>query len=215
MLLGHRGARHQKSVSENTIAGFDFALDQGCDGFEFDVRLSGDGEPVIVHDATVGNLHVAKTAAAKLPLPLFRQVLARYQSKAFLDIELKVAGLERITSELLREFPPKRGFVISSFVPELLVALRDLDPEIPLGLICETQSQLERWQGLPIEYVIAHYRLVKPDIVEDIKSVGTKVMVWTVNLAADMKRFSQMMVDGIISDDPKKLVSALRGIRSS
>ena len=43
LLLGHRGARAEKSISENTLASFDLALAQGCDGFEFDVRLAADG----------------------------------------------------------------------------------------------------------------------------------------------------------------------------
>jgi len=53
LLLGHRGARAEKSIPENTLASFDCALAQGCDGFEFDVRLSADGQPVICHDTRV------------------------------------------------------------------------------------------------------------------------------------------------------------------
>ena len=40
---------------------------------------------------------------------LLREVLVRYQSSAFLDIELKISGLEKITAEILRMFPPARG----------------------------------------------------------------------------------------------------------
>jgi glycerophosphoryl diester phosphodiesterase len=50
LLLGHRGARGIRSIPENTIASFDRALADGCDGFEFDVRLTADGEAVICHD---------------------------------------------------------------------------------------------------------------------------------------------------------------------
>jgi glycerophosphoryl diester phosphodiesterase len=41
LLLGHRGARAVKSIPENTLASFDRAVADGCDGFEFDVRLTG------------------------------------------------------------------------------------------------------------------------------------------------------------------------------
>ena len=34
-------------------------------------------------------------------------------------------------------------------------------------------------------------------------------MVWTVNAAADMKHFSDWGVDGIVSDNPKRLALAL------
>ena len=47
LLLGHRGARVGKSIPENTLASFDLALASGCDGFEFDVRLTADGQAVV------------------------------------------------------------------------------------------------------------------------------------------------------------------------
>src|SRR5580658_3765068 len=123
LLLGHRGARGEKSLPENTVASFDRALASGCDGFEFDVRLTADGQAVICHDAKIGDLEIAKSAARRLALPLLREVLTRYQGHAFLDIELKVAGLETITADMLQKFAPARGFVVSSFLPEVLQAL--------------------------------------------------------------------------------------------
>jgi glycerophosphoryl diester phosphodiesterase len=214
LLIGHRGARGQGSIRENTIAAFDFALAQGCDGFEFDVRLSADGKAVISHDAKLRNSQIATSTAEELHLPLLSEVLALYRRRGFLDIELKVSGLERITSELLREFPPSRGFVVSSFLPEVLENLHGLYPKVPLGLICETRSQLEFWRRLQVEYVIPHYKLVKPNFVKEVKSAKKKILIWTVNLPTDMKRFSQMGVNGIISDDPKKLLVALRGVKN-
>src|ERR1700747_3115641 len=98
LLLGHRGARAVKSIPENTFASFDRALADGCDGFEFDVRLTADGQAIVCHDPKVGALEVAQATAGQLAgLPRFGEVLERYQNTAFLDIELKVAGLERIT----------------------------------------------------------------------------------------------------------------------
>lgn len=38
---------------ENTLAAFHRAIEDGADGVEFDVRLSGDGIPVVIHDATL------------------------------------------------------------------------------------------------------------------------------------------------------------------
>ena len=120
VLLGHRGARAEKSIPENTLASFDCALAQGCDGFEFDVRLSADGQPVICHDASMHGWEIAQTAADQLALPTLRDVLKRYQSSAFLDIELKTSGLEAVTVKLLRTYPPVRGYVVSSFLPQVL-----------------------------------------------------------------------------------------------
>ena len=94
LLLGHRGARACKSISENTIASFDQALADGCDGFEFDVRLTADEEAVVCHDPKAAGFHVSRATAKQLShLPRLRDVLQRYRD-SFLDIELKVKGLE-------------------------------------------------------------------------------------------------------------------------
>ncbi len=182
LLLGHRGGRAQESIPENTQASFDLALASGCNGFEFDVRLTADGHAVVCHDAKTRGLEIAQSSARELALPLLREVLPRYQRTAFLDIELKVPGLETIIADLLRKFAPVRGFVVSSFLPEVLQTIHLLDAAIPLGLICETRVQLSRWLLLPVEYVIPHYALARQDLISQMQSAGKKILVWTVNL---------------------------------
>jgi glycerophosphoryl diester phosphodiesterase len=211
LLLGHRGSRGEKSIPENTLASFDLALTGGCDGFEFDVRLTADGQAVVCHDASVRGLEIVKTSSQALGLPLLRDVLTRYRRTAFLDIELKVPGVEKIAADMLRSFPPARGFVVSSFLPEVLETIYGLDAGVPLGLICETRTQLDLWRQLPTAYVIPHYRLVRQDLIGEIKAAGKKILVWTVNAPADMKRLARQGVDGIISDHPKRLALALGG----
>ncbi len=49
LVIGHRGA--SGSAPENTLVSFDLALRQGADGVEFDVQLSSDGVPIVIHDA--------------------------------------------------------------------------------------------------------------------------------------------------------------------
>lgn len=48
LIIGHRGAAGD--APENTLAAFELALRQGGDGIEFDVHLSADGIPVVIHD---------------------------------------------------------------------------------------------------------------------------------------------------------------------
>jgi glycerophosphoryl diester phosphodiesterase len=208
-LLGHRGARALKSIPENTIASFDRALADGCDGFEFDVRLTEDEEAVVCHDAKISGYDVSRTMAKQLSqLPRLRDVLQRYRD-SFLDIELKVKGLERITLDLFLRHKPRRGFLVSSFQPGSLKSVRTLDPTVPLGLICESKTQLRLWNELPVEYVIPQQELVDPELVRKIKGAGKKVIVWTVNDPADMQRFAEYSVDGIISDDTSLLCRTL------
>jgi glycerophosphoryl diester phosphodiesterase len=216
LLLGHRGARAEKSIPENSLASFDLALAQGCDGFEFDVRLTKDGQGVVCHNAAIHGREIAVCSAEQLSLPSLLEVLTRYRSNAFLDIELKVPGLEKITVDLLRRLAPIRGFVVSTFLPEVLQTIHGLDATVPLGLICETRAELSFWRELPAEYVIPHCMLLRRDVIQQIKTAGKKILVWTVNVPADIKRFSKWGVDGIISDDPKRLALTLgRQIRTS
>jgi glycerophosphoryl diester phosphodiesterase len=210
LLLGHRGARAVKSLLENSIESFDRALSDGCDGFEFDVRLTADGKAVICHDPHCNGLEIERATAAELgPVAQLEQVLRRYRSSAFLDIELKVPGLEASLVELLRTHSPQRGFVISSFLPEVLQVIRHRDPALPLGLICETRTELQRWDKLPLSFVIPHFGLVDAALVAQLKSSKKKILVWTVNHPKDMKRFYDLGVEGIISDDAALLSRTL------
>jgi glycerophosphoryl diester phosphodiesterase len=205
LLLGHRGARAVKSIPENTLASFDRALADGCDGFEFDVRLTFDLEAVICHDPKAGAEKIERATAKQVSqLPRLRDVLQRYRD-SFLDIELKVKGLERTIVDLFLRHKPRQGFVISSFLPGTLKSLHAEDPTIPLGLICETKTQLRLWSELPVEYVIPIHELADPELIRRVKGAGKKVIVWTANNPEDMRRFAEQGVDGIISDDTKLL----------
>ena len=209
LLLGHRGARAVLSIPENTLASFDRALADGCDGFEFDVRLTVDLEAVISHDAKIGRDKIERATAKEVSqLPRLRDVLQRYRD-SFLDIELKVKGLERSIVDLFLRLKPRKGCVVSSFLPGALKSLHAEDATVPLGLICETKTQLRLWNELPIHYVIPHHELVDAELIRKVKGAGKKVMVWTVNDAIAMRQFAEWGVDGIISDDTKLLVQTL------
>jgi glycerophosphoryl diester phosphodiesterase len=210
LLLGHRGARALKSIPENTPASFDQALADGCDGFEFDVRLTEDDEAVVCHDPKTGGVEISRATAKQVSqLPRLRDVLQRYRD-SFLDIELKVKGLERITLDLFLRHKPRGEFVVSSFMPGALKSVRALDSTVPLGLICESKTQLRFWSELPVQYVVAQQELVEPELVRKIKGAGKKVLVWTVNEPADMQRFAEYGVDGIISDRTGLLCQTLK-----
>ena len=50
---------------------------------------------------------------------------------------------------------------------------------------------------------------MRQNLIPEIKAAGEKMLVWTVNVPADMKRFSRWGVDGIISDHPGRLALTL------
>jgi glycerophosphoryl diester phosphodiesterase len=50
-VIAHRGASGY--APENTLSAFELAIAQGADALELDVRLTADGVPVVIHDATL------------------------------------------------------------------------------------------------------------------------------------------------------------------
>lgn len=50
-IIAHRG--YSAKAPENTLAALDLASRHGADGVEFDLHTAGDGEPVLMHDATL------------------------------------------------------------------------------------------------------------------------------------------------------------------
>lgn len=212
LLLGHRGTGCSALIEENSFAAFDTALAHGCDGFEFDVRVTGCGRAVTCHDAEVRGITVARAETDQLlDLPILEDVLQHYGSKAFLDIELKVGGMESKVLTLLRQHPPEHGFVVSSFIPDVVLDLQLRSATIPTGIICEKPGQLTRTRSLGTEFVIVHHSLLDRELVQELHEVGKKIFVWTVNDRDMMLRHADWGVDGIISDDTQLLVRTFYG----
>ncbi len=222
LLLGHRGAR--RASRENTLAAFDLALAHGCDGFEFDVRCTADGHSIVCHDPQLAGLDLASVnyrnvvtawrSQAEEPAnefcpPTLPGVLSRFAATAFLDIELKVSGLEESVVEALRVKGPRRGYCVSSFLPEVVTRMRELDTDVPLGLICDKPEQLARWSALPVSALFLHYKLITPKLVRELCAAGKQVFAWTVNDAPRMRALAAMGVNGIISDDTQLLAQTL------
>ena len=221
LILGHRGAR-VSPIPENTFAAFDYCLAAGCDGFEFDVRLTGDGRALVCHDEKICDLKISQSRYTEIierwtatrsvvgfDLCLLEEVLRRYSDRAFLDIELKVEGLTESVVAVLEQHAPQRGYVVSSFLPSVLSDLHEADKTIPLGLIADREKDLKLWSELPVEYVIPHQKLVTPALLEDLHERSKKVLVWTVNRTSDMRQLKTWGVDGIVADDPKRLRATL------
>jgi glycerophosphoryl diester phosphodiesterase len=220
LLLGHRGARPVRRLGgstsrlppENTLAAFEYALANGCDGFEFDVRFTRDRRTVLCHDPHLDGQEIAATGYSDLSrnrkeLACLDEVLARFGGTAYLDIEVKVSGNEEHVLVAARANPPSRGYVVSSFFPEVLLRLNQLDSSLPLGFICDRSEYANLWKELPITTFLPHRGLVSKTLIDEVHCGEVKVFTWTVNQQRDLLRFADWGVDGLISDDPKLLSS--------
>jgi glycerophosphoryl diester phosphodiesterase len=225
--LGHRGAR--RYAPENTFEAFELALDHGCDGFEFDVRCTSDHRLVIWHDATLKRVSIARAAYPELcdrlqgrrrslgevrggqpQLACLEEVLATYAQRAYLDIEVKIAGAEPEIAQAVAANPPQRGYVVSSFLPEVVQKMRSLNPRLNLGCVVRDRRLLRHWRNQDVQVVIAHYSLMSRELVEAVHETGRKVFVWTVNRPRLMRELAEWGVDAIISDDTRLLSATLK-----
>jgi glycerophosphoryl diester phosphodiesterase len=140
--LAHRGdARH---APENTLAAIGAALAiAGCDGVEFDVRVSADGVPVLLHDETLQRVQGRPERVDELParaledlgVPSLAEVLATVPHRAQLDVELK-GRHDRAVVEVLAagRGPGLVKAVVSSFDPDTLERVGGLAPAWPRWL---------------------------------------------------------------------------------
>lgn len=220
LLLGHRGAR--RYAPGNTLAAFDLALEHGCDGFEFDVRLTRDAVPVLCHDARLARRSIRRSSYAVLEERLARKaaappatlddVLARYSRRAWLDIELKVAGLEQAVLDAIRRHGWTESFCVSSFRLRVIEELRARDPLVPLGFLTDKRWRIGKWERYDTQVVIPHYRLLSRRLVEEVHAAGRLLVTWTVNSPRQMRRLADLGVDGIISDDTPLLCRTLGAV---
>jgi glycerophosphoryl diester phosphodiesterase len=211
LLLGHRGARLY--APENTVPAFDLCLKHGVDGFEFDVRCTRSKESIVCHDRKFNRIAVrtrtreqihAKCSVDGKP-PCLEDVLELYSRNAFLNIEVKVRGMEQVVLDAVQRFPPQRGYFISSFLPSVVRKLHALDRSLVLGAISKSYWHLRRWKALPVSYVVPHFSLLTQKLVDELHAAGKTVVTWTVNDPRKMLQAAAMGVDGIISDDTKLL----------
>lgn len=79
-VIGHRGMA--AAAPENTLEAMDLAFRYGADAVEFDLRLTADGEVVVMHDARVERTTDGEGEVAALPLAQLAELDAGARFKA-------------------------------------------------------------------------------------------------------------------------------------
>lgn len=232
LILAHRGMRRE--APENTIPAFEKCLTAGIDGIEFDVMLSADKIPVVIHGNDLSDHTSTYSSVDTTPLvalqsldvrggtiPTFESVIKLLApSNLLLNIEIKTQpqwhnGIERRVISLIRHHHLEDRVIISSFDPIILFRCKRIAPSIRRGLLMRQRSFffLVTWIFATLLRVYSIHPVVThcTDRLSRLaKRRGWKVAVWTVNTEADLRRATQMGVDMIISDDPlfaKKVVT--------
>jgi len=182
-IIAHRGESH--TAPENTLAAVELAWERGATAVEVDVRLSRDGQAVLMHDATAGRtggvdrpvaeqtlaeLQALDVGACRSPagagerIPLLADVLATVPAGGMLHVEVK-CGPE-VVPELKRviDASPVRAeqvFVISFHV-DVIAAAAEALPDCPRGLISAMDETDNVWRPTA-EELVARAQAVRAD----------------------------------------------------
>ncbi len=235
LVLGHRG--YSALYPENSLLAFEEAVKAGADGVELDVRLTSDGEVVVIHDESldrtsnmsglVGELTLAEIRRADLgmgqSIPTLREVLSKV--RGLVNVEIKEERAAERCVQVVRETGSSDRVLYSSFDVNALRRVRSLDPEARLGLLIDSEEMLAEIPSLarelglfsvnaPVEGVdllgIEGFAAAS----EMLRSLGLRLILW----AANDERLHQLLpelagtFDAVITDDPPRALRLLRGM---
>jgi glycerophosphoryl diester phosphodiesterase len=205
--LAHRG--DSRVAPENSLEALVLATGiAGCDGVELDVRLSRDGVPVLLHDASLERVQgrderVWELDAGELRpagIPSLAEVLAALPDDAFLDVELKGDGHGAATAAVLRAAlgtAPQRA-VLSSFEPETLDSMRKRLPGWGAWLNIEDleAAVLTTAADLGCTTVCCGWQAVTPAWIRRARAAGLDLAAWTVR---QTRTFDRLAALGVIA----------------
>jgi glycerophosphoryl diester phosphodiesterase len=220
--VAHRGA--SAYAPENTVAAFDEAVRLGARAVEFDLRVSADGIPVVIHDPTVDRTTSGTGRVADLDLldlrrfdagswlhrrfagiriPTLEEALLAIGPYAMPVIELKVPPPPSLI-DILRKFDLEQDALVLSFDRSWLAAVRKSSKEVPLGLLAESWSYElpEATRRLDAGVLGLGVEAVGPSQVAMAEGFGLELWCFTANDVGMVAACAAMGVTGIITDRP-------------
>ncbi len=180
----HRGL-HGNGVPENSMEAFRLAKEAGY-GVELDIHLMADGGLAVIHDSslkrtagadiriedlTAGELAQYRLEGTQEGIPEFKSVLALFEGKVPVIVELKSAGgnsaaLCQAACKLLESY--EGPYCIESFDPRCIRWLKINRPELIRGQLSEnyfaSRSSLPWFLKLALSFHMLNF-LTQPDFV--------------------------------------------------
>jgi glycerophosphoryl diester phosphodiesterase len=213
--IGHRGA--PRRYLENTTPAFQEALRLGADAVELDVHVTVDGLPVVHHDPVL--------SARVTPSSMVRKAINSVDSAAIASVDLGAGARIPTLAEVLQSVKGKKAYVevkegdiqavadaidasgttcaVHSFDHDAIASARRIAPDIPRGVLFDEwpDSAAAIVERTAARDVWPKHTLLNPARVKELKGIGCRVIVWTVNDAGRIRELADWGVDGICSDD--------------
>ena len=226
-IIAHRGGG--ALAPENTLAGLRLAARLGCRGVEFDVMLSRDGVPLLIHDETLerttdgrgevaahdfaqlaaldaGARHHAAYAGERIPSLVDALALCD-ELGLWANVEIKPsAGREAETGAAVAGMLAAhwRGDgIVSSFSAVALTAARAAAPRLRYALLVETIPADWRTQTAALGCAALHCAAdADAAAIAEVAAAGLAVACYTVNRRGEAERLYAAGAAAVFTDRP-------------
>lgn len=232
LVVAHRG--DPCSAPENTLPAIARAVALGADMVEVDVRMSADGVPVVLHDATVdrtttgcGDISTfasqqiagldaghrfgpAFTGTSVPTLAAVLQVLREAGVPLLLELKppMDRVGVSRVLREV-RQAEMSRHVLVQSFDPAVVAWAREQGPEVPRGLLVTRVPTHVADVAAGLDLAACNPAvlplLADRGGLERLRGLGLLVLPYTVNAVRDWEALHRRGVSGLITDRPGQL----------
>ncbi len=212
LIFGHRGYPHK--FPENSLAGFKYAIDHGIDGLEFDVHLTKDNVPVIMHDekidrTTNGTGTIRSYTFAELrqfelsdgqKIPTLKELLDLAKNQpVHLNLEFKTneihyENIEKIVLDMVKNYNLVYPVIYSSFNLDSLKIAYQLDPTQQYCFLSEHDIKNPR-------ELMAKEHLVGLHLSHYVPMRNIKERIWTVDDPKVQKHLFAQNVAGIFTNN--------------
>ena len=232
LIIAHRGA--SAVAPENTMAAFREAIAVGSDGIEFDVRLTRDGVPVIIHDNNlrrttgfpnrIADLTWLELERLDVSVPSLEQLFTLFEpNDLMLFLEMKVdsvaehAPLAEACCKLIHDFSFKQRVIVECFDLRALEVVKNLDSDINTAALFEgtlsspslsDQRIIDQAKAVGASALALHYRLAREPLVSKAIAASLRIAVWTVDDSAWIERAQSMGIEALITNHPAAMLIA-------
>ncbi|WP_307165656.1 glycerophosphodiester phosphodiesterase [Streptomyces rishiriensis] len=210
--VAHRGDPYR--FRENTVDSLRSALALGADAVELDVRLTRDGVPVLLHDATLKRLWeqdrpLLSLSAAEVrgltagAVPTLEEALAATDgSRLMLDLPgtREVRTARRIVDAVREAGAADRVYYCADATA--MLAVRAADPSAEIALTCTSLAppRPALLDAVKPRWLNYRFSLVDRDLAARVRHGGHLLSVWTPDTRRSMRRLIDLGVDSITTN---------------
>ena len=216
------------------------AVDMGADAIEFDVRMTRDGVPVLMHDADLDRTTDASgplrrysmaelapvNAAAKVgggsphPVPRLEEVLDAFRAIPMV-IEVKEMAAAEATERMVRRFGAEGRVLVGSAENDVMewfyrtglatcASVADA-ARLLLFAMVGVKPLKPRYDVLSVTSRYHGYPIPVRRMARMARRAGIATQVWTVNDPGEARSLWAAGVAGIVTDDPAAILRARSG----